>query len=236
VGSEKSAISLSLKVCAFQPGLAANRAGQELGPTQPSLRSPTAIMITCSNSPVLGSGMPNHYIGDLLHTIAISGLSRVRTELMRLTVIAALAPHPYRCTASFLAMATLAIFRPRRMARWKKLRLPGSPEFSMVPILVRRRLLPPVQLFQPFSQFIPAGSASHTVLTVGAVDSQKEQCVADLKSQVLNEREQLLGISLFRSLFVEFHPALLLFAVHWNTYSEVKSLLPSRFGCKYLSE
>jgi hypothetical protein len=38
--------------------------------------------------------MPNHYIGDLLHTIAISGLSRVRTELMQLAVIAALAPHP----------------------------------------------------------------------------------------------------------------------------------------------
>jgi hypothetical protein len=31
-------------------GLASNRWGQELGPTQPSLRSPTAIMITCSNS------------------------------------------------------------------------------------------------------------------------------------------------------------------------------------------
>ena len=46
------------------PGLAANRQGQELGPTQPSLRSPTAIMITCSNSPSLGSGMLNHYVGD----------------------------------------------------------------------------------------------------------------------------------------------------------------------------
>ena len=39
----------------------ANRSGQELSPTQPSLRSPTAIMITCSNSPK-GSGMPNHYV------------------------------------------------------------------------------------------------------------------------------------------------------------------------------
>jgi hypothetical protein len=38
--------------------------GQELSPTQPSLRSPTAIMITCSNSPSRGSGMPNHYVGD----------------------------------------------------------------------------------------------------------------------------------------------------------------------------
>ena len=38
--------------------------------------------------------MPNHYVGDLLHTIGISGLSRVRTELLRLAVVAALAPHP----------------------------------------------------------------------------------------------------------------------------------------------
>ncbi len=38
--------------------------------------------------------MPNHYIGDLLHTIAISGLSRVRTELLQLAVVAALTPHP----------------------------------------------------------------------------------------------------------------------------------------------
>ena len=32
--------------------------------------------------PGQGSGMPNHYIGDLLPTIAMSGLSRVRTELL----------------------------------------------------------------------------------------------------------------------------------------------------------
>ena len=38
--------------------------------------------------------MPNHYVGDLLHTMAISGLSRVRTELFELTVVPALAPHP----------------------------------------------------------------------------------------------------------------------------------------------
>jgi hypothetical protein len=37
--------------------------------------------------------MPNHYVGDLLHIIGMSGLSRLRTELVRLTVIAAL-PHP----------------------------------------------------------------------------------------------------------------------------------------------
>jgi hypothetical protein len=51
-------------------------------------------MITTSNSPAKGSGIPNHYAGDLLHTMAISGLSRVRTELCELTVVPALAPHP----------------------------------------------------------------------------------------------------------------------------------------------
>src|SRR5579872_4492898 len=76
-------------------GLALNRSGQELGPTQPSLRSLTAIKIHFFELPDLqGSGMPNHYVGDGLHTIAISGLSRVRTELGRLAVVAALAPHP----------------------------------------------------------------------------------------------------------------------------------------------
>src|SRR5215468_4990598 len=41
-----------------------------------------------------GSGMPNHYVGVGLHTIGMSGLSRVRTELLRLAVVAALTPHP----------------------------------------------------------------------------------------------------------------------------------------------
>src|SRR5512140_2275782 len=72
----------------FQPGLALNRQGQELSPTQPSLRSRTAIKIPFIRTPLpTGSGMPNHYIGDLLPTIAISGLSRVRTELLQLAVV-----------------------------------------------------------------------------------------------------------------------------------------------------
>src|SRR5205085_11206628 len=54
----------------------------------------TSIMITTSNSPVKGSGMPNHYGGDLLHTMAMSGLSRVRTELLHFVVVPAAAPHP----------------------------------------------------------------------------------------------------------------------------------------------
>jgi hypothetical protein len=51
-------------------------------------------MITTSNSPAKGSGIPNHYTGDLPHTTAISGLSRGRTKLFRLTVIPTLTPHP----------------------------------------------------------------------------------------------------------------------------------------------
>jgi predicted nucleic acid-binding protein len=44
--------------------------------------------------------MPNHSIGDLLLTIAMSGLSRVRTELLRLAVVAALTPHPVQMRRS----------------------------------------------------------------------------------------------------------------------------------------
>jgi len=58
-------------------------------------------MITSSNSPVQGSGIPNHYVGDLLTTMAISGLSRVRTELFELTVIPTLTPHPVQMHRQF---------------------------------------------------------------------------------------------------------------------------------------
>src|SRR5215831_4972852 len=54
----------------------------------------TAIMIPTSDSPEKGSGTPNQFLGVLLHTIAISGLSHVRTELLPLLVIPSLAPHP----------------------------------------------------------------------------------------------------------------------------------------------
>ncbi len=38
--------------------------------------------------------MPNQILGVGLHTIAISWLARVRTELSNLLVIPSLAPHP----------------------------------------------------------------------------------------------------------------------------------------------
>src|ERR1035438_3608432 len=95
--SEKSAISLSLELLLLlcQPRLARNQySGLELGPSHASLRSRTAIMITTSNSSVKRSGTPNQLLGVGLHTIACSGLSRVRTELSYLLVIPFLAPHP----------------------------------------------------------------------------------------------------------------------------------------------
>src|SRR6202521_2658692 len=95
--SQKSAISLSLKLLLllYQPRLARNQySGLELGPTHASLRSLTAIMITTSNSSVKRSRTPNQLLGVLLHTIAMSRLSRVRTELFHLVVIPSLAHHP----------------------------------------------------------------------------------------------------------------------------------------------
>jgi hypothetical protein len=38
--------------------------------------------------------MPNHYVGDLQHTIGMSGHSHVRTELLELAIVPVFAPHP----------------------------------------------------------------------------------------------------------------------------------------------
>ena len=57
--------------------------GPELSPTQFISSVACAIMIPSSNSsPVKRSGTPNHYVGDLLHTMRISGLSHMRTETL----------------------------------------------------------------------------------------------------------------------------------------------------------
>jgi hypothetical protein len=61
------------------------------------------------------SRTPNQLLDALLHTIAISGLSCVRTELFHLLVVPFLAHHPEQTNRSFLGMATFAIFRPRRI-------------------------------------------------------------------------------------------------------------------------
>ena len=92
--SEERAISLSLKMCQSNQGSLAIsfRSGTQSDPCISSVS--TSIMITSSNSPVRRSGTPNQLLGVLLHTMAMSGLSRVRTESFHLLVIPSLAHHP----------------------------------------------------------------------------------------------------------------------------------------------
>ena len=45
--------------------------------------------------------MPNHCADDLMPTKAISGLSRVRTELLQLGIVPSLAPHPVQLDRQF---------------------------------------------------------------------------------------------------------------------------------------
>ena len=93
--SKKSAISLSSMVLPFPTVGSLVIVFQVRTQSDPCISSVTpSIMITTSNSSVKGSGIPNQLLGDRLHTMAISGLSRVRTELFPLLVIPSLAPHP----------------------------------------------------------------------------------------------------------------------------------------------
>jgi len=68
--------------------------------------------------------MPNHYVGDLLHTMAISGLSRVRTELFKLTVVPALAPHPVQMHRKFARPGYLCDFSPSAEGEMEELAAP----------------------------------------------------------------------------------------------------------------
>src|SRR5438132_4505509 len=88
-------------VCVVQPWarFESSRSGTQSDPTISSITAST--MITSSNSPAKRSGMPNHFSGDLLHTLAISGLSCVRTELFQLFVVPSLAPHPVQMNREF---------------------------------------------------------------------------------------------------------------------------------------
>src|ERR1700722_5626288 len=98
--SLKSAISLSWVVCA------SNLGSLLIVRVRNSVRPIHLFDHNCDHDsyfelPSKGSGMPNHYAGDLLHTMAISGLSRVRTELDELTVVHSLAPHPVQMHCEF---------------------------------------------------------------------------------------------------------------------------------------
>ena len=93
--SEKSAISLSWESVAIPTkGSLVIVSGQEFR-SDPCISSVTlSIMITSSNSSVKRSRMPSQFLGVLLHTMAMFGLSCVRTELFSLLVVPSLAPHP----------------------------------------------------------------------------------------------------------------------------------------------
>src|SRR6202142_3076639 len=81
-------------------------------------------MITTSNSPVKGSGIPNQLLGDRLHTIAISGLSRVRTELFQLLVVPSLAPHPVKTNSQSAGHGYLCDLSPPPHGQVKVLAAP----------------------------------------------------------------------------------------------------------------
>src|SRR6266566_6181820 len=69
-----------------------------------------SIMIITSNSPVKGSGIPSQFLGVLLHTIACSELSRVRTEFYQLPIIPLLAHHPVQTDRQFSRHRDLSDF------------------------------------------------------------------------------------------------------------------------------
>src|SRR6266481_8703476 len=84
--SEKSAISL-VEAVPIQPRLARNRFQVRNSVRPMHLFGHNVDHDCCSNSPVKRSGTPNQLLGVQLHTMAMSGLSRVRTELVPLLVI-----------------------------------------------------------------------------------------------------------------------------------------------------
>src|SRR5258708_16079013 len=93
--SKKSAISLSLKGMPFPTKARSQsvfRSGTQSDPCISSIA--TSTMILSSNSSVKRSGTPSQLLGVLLHTTAMFGLSRVRTESSYLLVVPFLAHHP----------------------------------------------------------------------------------------------------------------------------------------------
>ena len=92
--SEECAISLSLKVCHTNQGSPRNRFQVRNSVRPMHLFGHTLDHDYYFELPVQGSGIPNQLLGVLPHTIACSGLSRVRTELFQLLVVPSLAHHP----------------------------------------------------------------------------------------------------------------------------------------------
>ena len=90
---------------------------------------------------------------------------------------------------------------------------------------------PHVQFFQPFSQIIPAGQASHAVLTAWAVNSQKGQNVADPRSQLHNTHTLL--DNLICSKFADPHGAVVALPQRAADFSRASGIsVPSEQGSK----
>ena len=85
---------------------------------------------------------------------------------------------------------------PADLLYLRQLRIGVLHHLSMVVILERTRLRPPTQFFQPLLHLIPARFASIAMFTVGAVDSQEGQRVADPRSQVHNPPRRIRVIRL----------------------------------------
>ena len=68
--------------------------------------------------------MPNHCAGDLLHTMAISELSRVRTELFQPLVVPSLAPHPVQVDRKFPSHRYLGDLSPAPHGQVEELAAP----------------------------------------------------------------------------------------------------------------
>ena len=116
--SEECAISLSWKVCAVP----------NLGPlvivfqVRNSVRPMHLFGLNRDHDyyfelPVKGSGMPNQLLGVQRHTLAMSGLSRVRTELRHLFIIPSLAPHPVHSNGESSGHGYFGDLPPPRIAR-----------------------------------------------------------------------------------------------------------------------
>src|ERR1700675_1584754 len=121
--SEKSAISLQLRFAKPTVGsLLIFRARTSVRPNHLFDHN-----LDTSNSPWKGSGMPNHYGGDLLHTMGMYGLSRVRTELLHFVVVPSLAATSSTAARARLARGALAAAPPTLLSAYPARRFVGSP-------------------------------------------------------------------------------------------------------------
>ena len=65
--------------------------------------------------------MPNHYGGDLLDTMGISGRSRVRTEFLHFVVVPSAPPHPVQLDRQFPGHRDLGDLSPTPHGEVKEL-------------------------------------------------------------------------------------------------------------------